>query len=71
MSLFRANIEPRCAYCRHGVPLFGKDTIGCTRRGVMDAADHCRKFHYDPFKRVPPKPVRLKDGFSDADFQYQ
>ena len=42
--------------------------IACRKRGVMDAADHCRSFRYDPLRRVPAKPAVLRDKFTNADF---
>ena len=56
--LFEKDIEPRCAYCRRGAPL-DEDTVFCPKRGVVDAAGACRRFRYDPLKRVPPKPVSV------------
>ena len=44
---FRKDIEPRCAYCAHG------STI--SDREVVDSADSCRHFRYDPLRRVPPR----------------
>ena len=37
-------------------------------RGVVDGADHCRAFRYDPLRRIPPKPAALRGHFTDADF---
>lgn len=54
--LFEKNIEPRCAYCKHGAKL-GEDRIMCLKKGIVGAAGSCRRFKYDPLKRVPPKPV--------------
>jgi hypothetical protein len=51
------------------VPLEKRDELGCLRHGVVDAASCCRSFRYDPFKRVPPKPVRLRKNYTDKDFQ--
>ena len=69
MFILRKKIDPRCAYCARGVPLAKQGEIGCVRRGVMDAGDFCRSFRYDPMKRVPPKPVRLRGDYTDADFK--
>lgn len=55
---FRRDIEPRCAYCAHGSALSERE-VACSRRGVVDAADHCRHFSYDPLRRVPPRPASL------------
>lgn len=66
--LFSKDIEPRCAYCKRGVYL-RDDKVMCLKKGVMPAAGSCRKFRYDPLKRVPPKPQPMpEDKFSDADF---
>ena len=69
MFILRKKIEPRCTYCARGVPLSWRDVIGCVRRGVMEAGDHCRHFRYDPMKRVPPGQAKLRGDFSDADFE--
>ena len=44
------------------------ERILCRRRGVVDGADHCRAFRYDPLRRIPPKPAALRGHFTDADF---
>lgn len=53
--LFRKKIERSCTYCAYGAPL-DDDQMLCTKRGVVSADSACRKFRYDPFKRVPPRP---------------
>lgn len=66
--LFRKNIEPMCAYCSHGKKL-DEIELSCKYRGVTRASDSCRRFKYEPLKRVPPKPARLvMRGLSDDDF---
>ena len=63
--LFKKDIEPRCAYCQRGA-LLEEGKILCVKKGVVSPAGSCRRFQYDPLKRVPPPPVlpdfsRLKD----------
>ncbi len=67
-KLTRKDIEPRCTYCAHGTPLADGERIACRRRGVVNSADHCRSFRYDPLRRIPPKPAVLRGNFTDADF---
>ena len=68
--IFRKDIEPRCAYCRHGTPLeYGK--MACRRKGIVDNSYHCRHFTYDPIMRVPPKHIVLKNQFTEEDFSLQ
>jgi len=54
--LFQKNIDPRCAYCKRCVPL-DEDQMLCAKKGIVSPAGSCRKFKYDPLKRVPPKPI--------------
>lgn len=65
-NLFRKDIEKRCAYCAYGSAI--NDTqAACSRKGVVDSADHCRHFSYDPLKRTPPRPVGLDEGRHSAE----
>lgn len=53
--VFRKDIEPRCGYCRHASPA-GEGLVICRKKGIRPEAEHCRKFRYDPLRRMPPKP---------------
>ena len=44
-----------CAMCEYAAPLFDSDTVLCQKKGVVMKDHHCRRFSYDPLKRVPPK----------------
>ena len=69
MKLFRKNMEKRCAYCEKASVLNERE-VACPFRGVMDAAGACRRFAYDPLKRVPPRPAALKpEKYTAEDFQ--
>ena len=66
--LFEKDMEARCAYCKRGVAL-DEETVMCPKRGVMSAGDSCRRFRYDPLKRVPPKPMAVDfSHLKDEDF---
>lgn len=52
--LFRKKIEHRCCHCAHSTDL-DEDTVLCTKKGVRDRYSKCRRFRYDPCKRVPAK----------------
>lgn len=66
-KLFGKNIVPACCYCRHGRANPEGDRIFCQKKGIMDAADYCRKFEYDPLKRSPKK-NRIDDEYTQKDF---
>ena len=66
--LFRKKIEQSCLYCRYGTKL-DEDMMLCAKKGIVPTCDDCRKFRYDPFKRVPPKPKALDfSKYAEADF---
>ncbi|MHB1151808.1 MAG: hypothetical protein ACYCWE_05730 [Eubacteriales bacterium] len=48
-----------CAFCDKSVLLKDRDTVLCSRLGVVSCDHVCRRFRYDPLKRVPnvPPPV--------------
>lgn len=62
--LFRKKIERSCSYCANGTALLG-DQVLCTKKGLRSADSSCRKFCYDPCKRVPGKRKAL--NFSKYD----
>ena len=52
----RIEKEGVCAVCRYAVPC--KDdplSVICDKKGKRDSDDRCRRFEYDPLKRVPEK----------------
>lgn len=56
--LFRKKMPRSCAYCTRGTQI-DNDQILCIKRGVVTFDHSCRKFRYDPCKRIPPKPKAL------------
>lgn len=52
--IFRRKIQKSCSYCTYGTKI-AEDTVLCMKRGFMPIYKHCRKFEYDPCKRVPVK----------------
>lgn len=66
--LFRKKIEKSCAYCTHGTKI-DDDQILCTKRGVVSVGHKCRKFKYDPCKRIPSKFKALDfDKYDQEDY---
>lgn len=66
--LFRKKIQRSCSYCSFGTQL-DDDTVLCTKRGIVPIYKACRKFKYDPCKRIPMK-MKTPDfsKFKDEDF---
>lgn len=56
--LFRKKIDRSCSYCLHCTKLNDEQVL-CAKRGIMPLHGQCRKFRYDPCKRIPGKPKAL------------
>lgn len=56
--LFRKKIERSCAYCLHGAQLEDGQIL-CAKKGLRSGEDNCRRFKYDPCKRIPKKAKAL------------
>ena len=53
--LFRKKIDRYCTYCQFAGKV-DEETMICQKYGIVPAAHRCRKFRYDPLKRVPSRP---------------
>lgn len=62
--LFRKKLIRSCAYCINGTQL-NPDEVLCIKKGVVRVDRACRKFKYDPCKRIPLK--RKASNFSKYD----
>ena len=66
--LFRKKMPRACAYCLHGTKIDDEQVL-CTKKGVVQVDGKCRKFTYDPCKRIPPKPKAVDfNKYSEEDF---
>lgn len=66
--LFRKKIEKSCSYCKYGTKLDDTSVL-CTKRGLVHIGKKCRKFAYDPCKRVPMKAkVPDFDKYANEDY---
>ncbi len=53
------NIEKICEYCRFAGPIAGTGDMLCDKKGVVPKEYTCRRFLYDPLKRVPRRMPEL------------
>lgn len=55
--------ESVCRNCRYGRLNPEGDAVLCLKKGIVDPDGKCRRYTYDPLKRVPRKmpPVRTAD----------
>lgn len=66
-SLFGNKIKPACHYCIQAYQAMGEEQILCLKRGVVPREYSCKKFRYDPLKRVPQRPLPLIK-YTEEDF---
>lgn len=67
--LFRKKIARSCSYCKHATK-FNEDLVLCIKKGVTSAEKPCRKFSYDPCKRIPPRAKTLDfSQYTEDDFK--
>lgn len=67
IKLFGKNISPSCEYCKRGTATPDKQMVLCPKSGVVSPFYSCKKFLYDPLKRVPRNKPSIKK-ISDKDF---
>ncbi len=66
--LFRKKMPRSCTYCKFGTML-NEEEVLCVKRGVVSVNRICKKFSYDPYKRIPAKVKALDfDKYSNEDF---
>ena len=56
--LFRKKIERSCSYCLYGTNIDDHQIL-CAKKGLRSPENQCRKFKYDPCKRIPVKAKAL------------
>ena len=66
-SVFNKNIRPCCVYCANAKISTSLKLVFCKYKGPVSENDFCRKYIYDPLKRIPKTSAELPE-FSDDDF---
>ncbi len=54
--------EAICRNCKHGRLSPEGDTVLCMKKGIVDPDDTCRRYSYDPLKRVPRKMPAVREA---------
>lgn len=64
----KKKFEPKCEYCQLGRVPDDRSSVLCPHKGVMELDSSCRKFIYDPLKRIPVK-IRIDTDFDENEFK--
>lgn len=59
MKYKKNDFEKMCVYCENATIINDDSRVLCIKRGIVPATYKCRKYSYDPLKRVPPRPLTL------------
>lgn len=51
--------ESVCRNCRHGRLSPEGGSVLCVKKGITDPDGTCRRYSYDPLKRIPRKPLSV------------
>ena len=66
--LFRRKQPRSCQYCRHSTKV-DDGLMLCVKQGIISVDKSCRRFKYDPCKRVPVKAKALDfQKYNEEDF---
>ncbi len=50
------DVQAVCEYCEHAVLINDEENVLCGKKGIINRSSSCRKYVYDPLKRIP-KPM--------------
>ena len=48
-----ADIPVACEFCEHAVLINDEENVLCAKKGIIRRGASCRKYVYDPLKRIP------------------
>ncbi len=63
------NVDAKCEYCKHGKIAADNKNILCPKMGVTAKDYNCKKFSYDPLKRIPSNLSPQFMQFEKKDFE--
>ena len=66
--MFDKTLQKKCEYCLFGTPLGNDGEIICKYKGIVNSDDLCRKYKYDPLKRMPRQP-KISENYTPDDFK--
>lgn len=64
--LFQKKIQKSCSYCIFSTKI-DDEFVLCSKKGMKSMCGRCRKFTYDPCKRIPPKSKALDFSKYDSE----
>lgn len=66
-KLYGNNIHPSCEYCARARRAKDGRVMLCAKKGIVPLYHRCRRFQYDPLKRIPYRQPALQK-YDEADF---
>ncbi|MDD6800086.1 MAG: hypothetical protein PUE85_06700 [Firmicutes bacterium] len=53
------NVPRLCCFCENASIINDESNVLCSRKGIVNREYCCRRFQYDPLKRVPKAPPAM------------
>lgn len=68
--MYSKEIVPHCMYCRNAISSPIEGHMVCHIKGVVAEDFSCKKYAYDPIKRIPARRPHLQTSdFNPSDFE--
>ena len=67
-KLFGNTVQPSCSTCVNGRTAPDEIMVLCRKYGPVSPVYRCKKYHYDPLRRVPKRQPKLPD-YTAEDFK--
>ena len=67
--IYRECENPKCFFCAYSASLAATTDMICSKAGIVCEDGLCKKFRYDPQKRIPKRAPKLNTGkYNPKDF---
>ncbi|WP_458863727.1 hypothetical protein [Acidaminobacterium chupaoyuni] len=66
--LFDRDIKHCCAFCEKSIDL-DEQLVLCKYKGPVSFDFCCRRYEYDPLRRIPHPPAEPRKKFTEKDFK--
>ena len=67
--IYRECENPKCLFCAYSAAIATTDDMVCSKYGIVNQDSKCKKFRYDPQKRLTKRKPKLDTKkFKEEDF---
>lgn len=67
-GIYDPSIRKMCSYCQHGTKIPAGEDVICPYKGLVSYDYVCRKYLYDPTRRIRKRTKKMQASFDETDF---